>query len=519
MRIHPRFVTTSGLCLLLALLVGSPGFALVQAPATPHAPPSPVAAPRAEISRLAPEAAMQRDSQTKRLEQSVAALGRRVSISGNASNLQVSAVEGDEVRVVVELEYWSNNSDWMAAVGREFDIEIDESSREIEISFTDVSDLAEEGWIRKMIGTRTVSFDMDVTVEVPRATPLSIDNRYGDVTVDNVGGPIEVSNTSGMVEVVGVEGEAEIDNRYGDVLVTQVNGDLTVTATSGDVNVGDISGTADISNQYGAVEVEGITGQLDLRATSCEVSVSNAQDVVNVDNSYGDVILTSIAGPLDIDLSSGDVRIQSVQDDARLNSVEGEIRQIGGSLEVENSYGDLLIEEVGGSVTVTNTSGGVTLSSAGGDTEITLSYAAARINGVNGSLRVSGTSAAVQASNVTGPVDVETSYEGVRLTAIGGSVTVHNQSGRVEVRDLSGAALTSNHSVETSYADIEFIWPASAGTPRYHLEASYGQITADFPGTTQERGSRIFREGEETAEGTAAIDLTTQSGSITLRRR
>ncbi len=56
MRIHPRFVTISGLCLLLALLVGSPGFALVQAPATPHAPPSPVAAPRAEISRLALEA-------------------------------------------------------------------------------------------------------------------------------------------------------------------------------------------------------------------------------------------------------------------------------------------------------------------------------------------------------------------------------------------------------------------------------------------------------------------------------
>ena len=84
MRNHLQFVTTSSLCLLLALLVGSPGLALGQAPASPPAPPSPGTAPRAGVSRLALEGARQRDSQMKRSEQIVAADGRRVSISGNA---------------------------------------------------------------------------------------------------------------------------------------------------------------------------------------------------------------------------------------------------------------------------------------------------------------------------------------------------------------------------------------------------------------------------------------------------
>ena len=109
---------------------------------------------------------------------------------------------------------------------------------------------------------------------------------------------------------------------------------------------------------------------------------------------------------------------------------------------------------------------------------------------------------------------METSYGGVSLRGVGGAVAVRNQSGAVSVRGLSGEALRGQHQIETSYADIDFSWPASQRID-FRLESTYGQIRSGIPGTLRENGSRRTMEGGP-GGSPARLTLVAKAGSVRL---
>jgi hypothetical protein len=170
---------------------------------------------------------------------------------------------------------------------------------------------------------------------------------------------------------------------------------------------------------------------------------------------------------------------------------------------------------VGGAAEIAVSSGGVTATTVGGDLSVRCSYGTVRASDVRGALRVEASSTGVEVKRIGRSVDVETSYAGVDISGAGGAVNVRNESGAVRVRGLSDAALSGSHAVETSYADIEFVWPQRPGLS-YRLESTYGRIDCSFPGTVSERGSRSTLEGS-TGSGEASVSLQAKSGSVRLR--
>jgi hypothetical protein len=61
------------------------------------------------------------------------------------------------------------------------------------------------------------------------------------------------------------------------------------------------------------------------------------------------------------------------------------------------------------------------------------------------------------------------------LRDVGGAVRVRNQSGSVRVRDLSDDAVLAEHSVQTTYADIDIGWPRDRAVS-FRLESTYGSV-------------------------------------------
>jgi len=197
-------------------------------------------------------------------------------------------------------------------------------------------------------------------------------------------------------------------------------------------------------------------------------------------------------------------------------SSRSRVADVGGSLRLEGSYGDVTVERVTGPVEILAGNGGVTVSDVERDLSIRTAYGTVRVRNVGGGLRVNGASAAISAESVAGAVEVETSYGGVSLRDIGGPVDVRNKSGAVSVSQLYGAALAGAHVVETSYADIDFSWPENSPLG-YRLESTYGSIRSHLPGTVHESGSR--REMEGSTDGAAArVRLTAVNGSVRLKR-
>lgn len=489
------------------------------------------------LAPQAADAAPQRDSRTKQLDREVAVEGRTVSLATSSADIHVVPSNDDVARITVDLEYWSNDEDWMTAVDEEFTIEVDEGSRRISFEPTPLPDLGRQSWFQRLFSSRRVSFELDVTLSVPRGTTVSVGNRYGDVIVDAIGGAAEINNSSGLVELSSAVGDVRIENRYGDVRVNDIDGNLELNVASGALTIDTVTGNATVVNSYGDVGLRNVDGAARINVTSGSVSAEGIGGEADISASYGRVEAMTIGGALTVEATSGAVTVRGagngldlrnsydsidvdgVTGDAviRGTSSEGEVRNVSGSLRLQNSYGAVVVEDIGGTVDIDNPSGNVTINGAGGDAHVSSSYSAVRALRVGGNFEAEGTSMSVVAEEVDGGVDISTSYDGVTLRGVGGAVRVANQSGAVTVTGLTGEALHARHVVETSYANIDFDFPAAGSAPAFELECTYGRISSDFEGAREERGSSQSMRSE--SGGEASISLTARNGSVTLRRR
>lgn len=80
-------------------------------------------------------------------------------------------------------------------------------------------------------------FKSSLTVYVPKASPVKLDNRNGRVTVHDLAGNQSVTNRYGEVDVQGIEGDVEISNSFGSTTVRDAAGAINVKARYGEVRI------------------------------------------------------------------------------------------------------------------------------------------------------------------------------------------------------------------------------------------------------------------------------------------
>lgn len=446
-----------------------------------------------------PSSLLQRATRTKHVARTFPVNGREVRLDGRAMDLRVEPTSGDQATIEVDLEYWSRSEEWMDLVASEFDVEVAERSRVIEVSAGRVPE-QNKGWWNRVFGAdREVSWALSVVLRVPNGTALRLENRYGDIDVDGVGGALEIDNASGEVTVRD-SGATTISNSYGPIDVQQVDGELRIRGNSAEVNVVGVRGRADLETSYGEMNVANVVGSLLAVASSGELRVTNVTERAELTNSYGAAEIRDV-GALRLRASSSEVIVVGVR----------------GSASVESSYAAMVVEDVQGALDIDNPSGSVTVSGADGDVAVHNSYAPVRVSDIAGNLNVDSSSAAVTARNIAGNVEISTSYAGTTVRNVGGQVRIRNQSGRVAVTDLVGAALTAEHSITTSYANVEVEWPRSAPLA-IDAECTYGRISSDFDGNLDEQSSSTHRFTSD-ATGGGRFTLVVKSGSISLLQR
>lgn len=452
----------------------------------------------AAASRQVDEKLFEKDAVKKHVEKEAPVRGRTVSVRSAVSNMVVEPGTGDQVQVSADLRFWSSDDEMMATVRDEFDVEIAESGSRLEIT-VELPRRSEKGFFSRLFPDRSVRYSIDLWVKVPASVPVEIGNSYGAVTARGLDGPLQIANTSGDITVEHAGGPVVLDGRYGNVQVSDISGDLRAATSSGAITASRLGGSAVIGSSYGDVQVESVSGDLTVSTSSGNVTAAGVKRNAQLTTSYGEARAERIDGNLVIEAQSGESHVSGVT----------------GSLRVAGSYGDVIVEHVGGPAEITTATGSVTASDIKGDLSIRCSYGNARVRDVDGRLRVTASSTTVQAESIRGPVDVETTYGSVDLNGITGAITVVNQSGGVTVRGLSGAALGAEHRVQTSYADIDFTWPA-AQSVSFSLESTYGRVESRIPGTLRESGSRKILEGSQ-GGSKARVTLVSQSGSVLLR--
>jgi DUF4097 and DUF4098 domain-containing protein YvlB len=322
--------------------------------------------------------------------------------------------------------------------------------------------------------------ECDLSVRLPRALAVTIENRRGRVTALDIDGAvrietahdeIEAENLSaglkattrhGDIRVNDVAGTVELVSRGGSILAENVEGDLQAATSHGRLVAEGVTGTATLENRHAPAQASRITGDLRVTGQNAEISVESALSSVVVKNRHGTIFVRDVRGDLTVDAMNTPIQA----------------RDIGGNVKIENR-----------------------------EEEVTLV-------GVRGTASVTSPLSSVTVEDVEGPLEIESSHEDVRVRSFGSALTVRSTHAALTV---ATSRLAGSVTLKTTYGDVELYLPRGASLS-FEGQSEDGEIHSGFPDLqiAEERrgGQRLFRGA--LGSSTHKIQVETSYGDIHL---
>jgi len=198
---------------------------------------------------------------------------------------------------------------------------------------------------------RRISVDMDV--QVPKRSPLSVKTDMGDVTISDMASGVGIFDKQGDVDVHGVQGDITLEMHKGDAKVVDSNGDVKVSGKGGEIGI-------EVDDATGSLTVDGdFYGSVRAARIGKGVRLSTAKTALTVTSLNGH--LESGSGSLELVDAHGNV-------DLRTRDVEVDVENPGGKVNIDNRNAQTTVRFSSApkdDVQITNSSAGISLTLPG----------------------------------------------------------------------------------------------------------------------------------------------------------
>lgn len=254
-------------------------------------------------------------------------------------------------------------------------------------------------------------------------------------------------------QIVSAEGltRIEVVNLYGNVTAEPASGDSVEILLSKEVYESSENKARKIADRV-AISADSQEGVLRVGTNRSELQPSKSRfnshltlklprDLpVSVVNEYGDVRLSNLSAPLEVENSYGAVVVEDVGADVKVKNKyrESRVRRVSGSVTVENQRGAVVVEEIGGNVQLTTERDLLSASDVQGDANIRNRFGKVVLSDVAGKVRVDGQGSAVNLSEIGGNAVVANSYKTLQASALRAGLQLETSNSRVELTRVSG---------------------------------------------------------------------------------
>jgi DUF4097 and DUF4098 domain-containing protein YvlB len=177
---------------------------------------------------------------------------------------------------------------------------------------------------------------VDLTVQVPANTSITMKAGRGNVAVNGVNGSVGIDAGHGNVTLNKIGGPSTARMSGGDFSAHALTSTLTVTGRTEDANISDVGGQVTLEGDYlGEVDVSKLKGALTFRSSrttlnlehldgdmsldDSDLTVNNAKGRVEAATRSKNITLNGVAGPLDISTSDGDIKVTLNGGDGPIN--------------------------------------------------------------------------------------------------------------------------------------------------------------------------------------------------------
>jgi DUF4097 and DUF4098 domain-containing protein YvlB len=388
-----------------------------------------------------------------------------VSVKNSFGRVAVRPGEKGTIRLVVEKVIYTDDTERAAALAGKLKPVLEQTPTGILASTT-----------REELSNSSVSFQTNLSLEIPASLPVTVVNRHGDVTVE------------------GREASVEIDAEHGRVGVSAVGRDVVIRHEHGEVALTDIRGAASLRCEHGEIALQNINGNLEIVARHCPVRADTVNGRADVETTSESVALTNLGKYTRVRAENSTVTVRSC----------------AASVEVMNSFDPVTISDVGGGVTVDSKHADISLVNIGGNAGIATSYGSIELADIRGKTRITAPHSSVDARGIFAGGRIETSFKDVTLQDLAGPLDAAVDHGGFSLARLGASGELK---VETSYGNIT----VGIEVPETHsirAESSYGniQIPEGPFSTTREDHHEIVTGGS----GSKKVDLFAKHGDVTI---
>ncbi|MFD6951875.1 hypothetical protein A6A08_15605 [Nocardiopsis sp. TSRI0078] len=196
-----------------------------------------------------------------------------------AGTLQITA--GDSAETTVEVH--------PRDAGKEGDVR---AAEQVEVAYTggrlEVREPQPSG-LARMVGRKSV---VDITVELPAGSRVHARSDYGNIRCTGTLGASEIATSTGNITVQRVAGNAEL------------------TTSTGWIRAEEIAGSAAVKTTTGAITLGEVAGELRANSAHSEISADRALSSVTARTSHGGIRLGQVVGgSVDVESSYGELEI------------------------------------------------------------------------------------------------------------------------------------------------------------------------------------------------------------------
>lgn len=171
---------------------------------------------------------------------------------------------------------------------------------------------------------------VDLTVQVPESTSLSVTSGRGNVAVNGVSGTVSVDANRGDVTLNKVGGACTARLSGGNFAAHALNGTLHLSGRTEDADISDVSGKVTLEGDFlGDVSLAKIAAPLSLHSSRTSLDINRLDGDLSLDHS-----------DLNLNHATGDVRVVTREKNVSVNN-------FAGPLHVETSNGDIGVELAG----------------------------------------------------------------------------------------------------------------------------------------------------------------------------
>jgi len=96
---------------------------------------------------------------------------------------------------------------------------------------------------------------INLTVSVPKALTLDVDDGSGSLVIEDVAG-VRLDDGSGSIRIGRIAGDVEIDDGSGGVEIVDVAGNVSVEDGSGEIDIRRVGGTVTVDDGSGSISIE-----------------------------------------------------------------------------------------------------------------------------------------------------------------------------------------------------------------------------------------------------------------------